>query len=158
MKPHSGRPRTERLPSFTRTSCTVGTCTTGSHCWAHFVFVKHNIYILIHACWPQCDFSTVGRCKNQWDYITCRISPSSLISRSSLMLYIQHELVQHEWFLHCLRSDFNGQCPISDWGDVWSQKKWGKSGRNVKRELAIIRGRSGPTPVARGSTVGWCTN
>jgi len=41
---------------------------------------------------------------------------------------------------------------------VRSQEKLGKSGKNVKRELGIIRGRSGPALVARGSTVGRCTN
>jgi len=40
------------------------------------------------------------------------------------------------------------KCPISDWGDVRFQKKWKTSGENWKRELAMIHGDSGPTPMA----------
>ena len=36
-------------------------CTTASYHWTHFVFVKHNMYILLHACSAQCDFSIYGR-------------------------------------------------------------------------------------------------
>jgi len=37
-------------------------CTSGPDHWTHFVFVKHNIYILLHVCSAtMCDFSILGQ-------------------------------------------------------------------------------------------------
>ena len=70
---------------------------------------------------------------------------------TSLFTFSWHQI--SDLFHFFLRSDFTIEVrshdwsPISDWGDVRSQKRWGRKRRN---EPAKIRMEWGPTSLARG--------
>jgi len=81
-------------------------CTSGSYYWTHFVFVKQNIYILLHAC------SATVRLLHSWadkrDYIlqkrpysnSCRRWTSVAIPTQSRVTHVKEPCDNKNWSLN----------------------------------------------------------